>query len=369
MSLNEPTTINSGSMKPQEHPRVSRKPKRRGKRGDIHIYKPLGSTTYWINFSAPGKGRKRSNTGKQTEADARIFAAEVGRMVGLANSDDLDDQRRLLEIARELLGGLPALEHEAAHITATKNLPTVRECFTRELTAMSHNTTGDDRHLKADSITRVADVVNDFVIFLSEQSVNLADAPLNRIGSEHVRGFLDDLKKKGYSGKTRLFARDRIRAMLGHAVDKGLLPVNPASVKQIGRLKFDTSSIRKGFNEKQISAIFNAAAKSPEKWLSRTARLALFTGQRAGDICAMQWDNIKDFDGLLPTITITQIKTGVTVVIPIATPLHRLLKAIPRAERTGYIIDEQVAAGYAGKYRNIFNRPWRALLNGLDLAG
>jgi len=344
------------------------KAQKRGRKGEVHVFKPAGSTVFWVRYTVNGE-RKRQNTGKTSEAEARIFAAQVGRMVGLANSDNLDEKRRLLEIARELLRDMPELETEAAHLTTTKNLPTVREWFTRELDAMRQNTSGDDRELKAVSIVRVATVVDNFLAYLKSQSVDLSAAPLNRLGPDDVKGFLSDYKAKGYSGKSRLFARDRIRALLGHAVDKGLLPVNPASVKQIGRLKFDSASIRQPFNEAQLPAVLAAAAKSSVPWVYLSAMLALFTGQRAGDIVAMRWEDIKDFDGSLPTIAIKQQKTGNALVIPIAEPLRHALKAIPKAARTGYILGEKIAAAYAGKFPNIFHRPWRELLNGLDLAG
>ena len=341
---------------------------KRGKKGEVHVYQPAGSATFWVRYTVNGQ-RQRQNTGKATEGEARIFAAQVGRMVGLATSDDLDEKRRLLEIARELLRGIPELETEAAHLTATKNLPTAQEWFTRELDAMRQNTSGDDRELKAVSIARVGQVVDDFLAYLKGQAVDLAAAPLNRIGPDDVKGFLADYKTKGYSGKSRLFARDRIRALLGHATDKGLLPVNPASGKQVGRLKFDTASIRQPFNEAQLAAVIAAAAKSPEKWLYLTAMLGLYTGQRAGDVCALRWEDAKDFDGPLPTIALTQQKTGNALVMPIAEPLRHALKAIPKAERTGDLIGQKIGDAYAQGRRRNFIRGWRDLLNAVELAG
>lgn len=344
------------------------KAQKRRKKGEVHVFQPAGSTAYWVRYTVNGV-RKRQNTGKTSEAEARIFAAQVGRMVGLANSDNLDEKRRLLEICRELLRDMPELETEAAHLTATKNLPTVREWFTRELDAMRHNTTGDDRELKAASITRVGQVVEDFIAYLKAQPVNLADAPLNRIGPDDVKGFLTDLKGKGYSGKSRLFARDRVRGMFGHAADKGLLTVNPASIKQLGRLKFDAGSIRQAFTEAQTAAVIEAAFKLPEKWVYLSAMLALFTGQRAGDIVTMRWEDVKDFDGSLPTIAVRQQKTGNAVTIPIAEPLRLALAAVPKAKRIGCLLGDDIASAYAGRYRNLFHRPWRELLNAVDLPG
>jgi integrase len=341
---------------------------KRGRKGEVHVFKPAGSATFWLRYTVNGK-RHRQNTGKTSEGEARIFGAHVGRMVGMANSDNLDEKRRLLEIARELLCGIPELETEAAHLTATKNLPTVREWFTRELDAMRQNTSGDDRQLKAASLRRVGDVVRDFLAYLEAQPVDLAAAPLNRIGPDDVKGFLADLKAKGYSGKSRLFARDRVRGFLGHAVDKGLLTVNPATARQLGRLKFDAASIRQPFTETQLAAVLEAAAQSSERWVYLSAMLAVFTGQRAGDIVAMRWEDVKDFDGSLPTIAVRQQKTGNTVLIPIAEPLRRALAAVPKQERTGYILGQEIFESYTKHYRNLFHRPWRDLLNRLDLAG
>jgi integrase len=321
-----------------------------------------------VRYTVNGK-RKRKNTGKATEAEARIFAAQVSRMVGLASSDSLEEKRRLLEIASELLRNIPGLDTEVTHLTAAKNLPTVREWFTRELDAMRQNTDGDDRELKATSIARVGHLVKDFLAYLKAQPVNLADAPLNRIGPDEVKGFLSDYKAKGYSGKSRFFARDRIRAILGHATDRGLLTVKPASAKQVGRLKFDTASIRRPFNEAQLAAVLDAAEKFPEKWLRLTALLGLFTGQRAGDVCALKWEDVKDFDGPLPTISLTQQKTGNALVLPIARPLRRSLEAIPKSKRSGYIVGQKIGEAYTQGRRRNFNRGWRDLLNGLDLAG
>ncbi|MEI6084549.1 MAG: tyrosine-type recombinase/integrase [Verrucomicrobiota bacterium] len=341
---------------------------KRGKKGTVHVYQPAGSATYWLRYTVNGK-RTRQNTGKPTEAEARIFAAQVGRMVGLANSDNLDDKRRLLEIARELLRALPELETEAAHLTAGKNLPTVREWFTRELDALRQNTSGDDRELTAKSITRMSQVVKDFLAYLKGQAVDLAAAPLNRLGPDDIKGFLTDLKTKGYSGVSRLYARDRIRAMLGHATDKGLLPVNPASVKQVGRLKFDTTSIRQPFNEKQLAAVLAAAEAAPKPWLYLAAMLGVFTGQRAGDVCAMRWEEIKDFDGPLPTIALKQQKSGNALVIPIAEPLRRALRAVPKEKRTGFFVGQEIGESYATGHTRRFGAGWRNLLDSLDLAG
>lgn len=346
------------------------KTKRRGRKGEVHLFKPAGATSWWIRYTADGK-RHRANTGKENEAEARIFAANVGRMVDLANSDNLDEKRRLLDICRELLREMPELQAEAA-LVGNMEPPATRTYFSRELDAMRQNTSGDDRAVKATSVDRVRHVIDDFVAFLAARPVNLADAPINRVGSDDVRAFLAHYKAKGYSGSSRKFALARIRAVFGHAVDAGVLTVNPATAKRVakgGRLKFDAESIRQAFNPCQIAAVLKAAKESSEPWLLRSALLGLFTGQRVGDIMRMKWEDVRDFNGLLPTIHLVQQKTGGALVIPIAEPLRRELATVPRSERVGYLLGDKIAIAYAGSYRNLFHRPWRALLNHLDLAG
>jgi integrase len=81
----------------------------------------------------------------------------------------------------------------------------------------------------------------------------------------------------------------------------------------------------------------------------------------------MRWQDVKDLDGPLATISLTQQKTGSAVTIPIAEPLRAALKAIPKAERTGYLLGD-VAAAYVEGRRRRFIRAWRDLLDAVPLA-
>ena len=75
------------------------KRRRRGENGAVHVYRPPGSQTWWVRYTIDGAQHRR-NSGHADEAQARIYAATVARMVGMASSESLDEQRRLLEIAR-----------------------------------------------------------------------------------------------------------------------------------------------------------------------------------------------------------------------------------------------------------------------------
>jgi integrase len=372
MSFNGTTSerlpLVSALVSSREQRPARKRTQKRGRKGEVHLFRPTRSDTFWVRYTVNGE-RHRRNTGKESEADARIFAAQVARAVGLANSDDLDEKRRLLEICRELMQDIPELEAAAAQLTATRHLPTTRAWFDRELGSMRQNRSGDDRQLKAATIARVAQVLNDFLAFLKAQPMNLSDEPLSRIAPDDIRGFLADYKAKGYSGSSRKFALARIRAGFGRAVDSGFLLINPASVKQVGRMKFDSDSIRQPFNPQQVAALLANAAQSSERWLYLSAMLGLFTGQRAGDICAMRWEDVKDCESSLSTIHVVQQKSGNAIAIPIAEPLRMVLQKIQKPERRGYLLGDKIAPAYlAGRHRN-WIRGWRDLLNSVDLAG
>lgn len=339
--------------------------RRRSNNGRANIYKPPGGQTWWVRYTINGV-QKRRNTGHTDESQARIFAATTARMVGLAQSESLDEKQRLLEIATDLVKGIRELDAKSASLVREK-MPTVRQWFTRHFDEIKNGTNGDDRHLKPGSVQRIQTVHDSWLTHLDGLPVKLADTPLNRIGPDEVKGFLAVAKQLGFSGSTRRYALARIRAVFGRAVDQGLLVTNPASVKQMGRLKFDDKSIRRAFNPQQIAVILEAADAFPARWMKLSAMLGLFTGQRAGDICAMRWEDLRNLDSTLPTITITQQKRGTIVVIPIAQPLLQALLSVPVAERKGRLLGD-VGEFYVKGLRRRFIRPWRDLIEKVKLA-
>jgi hypothetical protein len=104
--------------------------RRRGEKGGVQIYKPPGGQTWWIRYTKDGRQHRR-NTGHVEEGQARIFAATVERMLGFAQSGSLDEKQRLLEIAEELIGEIRDLKGKTVQLGKDRNVPTVREWFTR----------------------------------------------------------------------------------------------------------------------------------------------------------------------------------------------------------------------------------------------
>jgi integrase len=343
--------------------------KRRGNRGEVHLYQPADTDIWWVRYTL-NKKLVRKSTGTTDKGEAELFRGNVARMLGMASSDSLDQQRRLLETLREIIKGIPELESAAALLGGNgRNVPTTRTWFTKAIEDLKHNTTGDDRTVKPQSIRRMEQVHQDWLKYLAGLPVKLTDEPLNRIGPDEVRGFLAQLKEQGFSGTSRRYALARIRAVFGRGVDRGFLVVNPCSAKQVGRLRFEANSIRRGFNPKQVGAILTAAETSPLPWLKLSALLGLFTGQRASDICAMRWEDIRDLDGSLPLIHVRQQKTGTAITLPIAEPLRAELLRVPVKNRTGHLLPETIANAYADGRKRMFQTRWRTLLDNLDLVG
>ncbi len=135
--------------------------------------------------------------------------------------------------------------------------------------------------------------------------------------------------------------------LLGFAVDRGLRADNPAvRVKKLRATKsyepwpdVAIERFRKGANPRMVWAL----------------DLALHTGQRRGDVLAMQWRHINE--GL---IWVVQAKTGDRLAIPIHQHLADVLDQIPREHM--FIVHRQDGRPYtASGFHSIFYREKKRL--------
>lgn len=104
----------------------------------------------------------------------------------------------------------------------------------------------------------------------------------------------------------------------------------------------------------------------PER-LRRPLLLALYTGQRSGDVLRMRWS---DYDG--NGIQVVQEKTGARVWIPCHSTLKAALETWKQARSSVYIITDSRGQPYRPKaFQSIFSREMRlhAALNGLVFHG
>ncbi|WP_158295635.1 tyrosine-type recombinase/integrase [Crenalkalicoccus roseus] len=140
--------------------------------------------------------------------------------------------------------------------------------------------------------------------------------PLDRIGHLRVRelgrrqilAIRDAIAATRGYGAATAFGRV-VGAFLAWALDRGWIEHNPAS-----RLRSLPGGSLPAWSDAQIA---EALARLPEH-LRRVVVLAVHTGQRRGDLCAMTWSA---YDGQV--IRVRQQKTGA----PLAIPVHPELRA------------------------------------------
>lgn len=134
---------------------------------------------------------------------------------------------------------------------------------------------------------------------------------------------------------------DTIRMLINFAIDREMMTVNPAS----GVKKLKTGDGWEAWPQNKIEK-----ARNELTGVCRTAfMLALYTGQRKGDVLDMEWADIAG-----DQILVTQSKTGKELVIPIHPTLQDELSKAPRK-------GPAIAARRDGDHLTVsgFNRMWR----------
>jgi integrase len=149
--------------------------------------------------------------------------------------------------------------------------------------------------------------------------LKVADAPPRSVTRRDILAARDAMARTRGVGAATAFGRIT-SSLFGWAQDRGWVDFNPAA-----RLRALPGGSLPAWSEQQIAT---ALAALPED-LRRVVVLALHTGQRRGDLCAMTW---AAYDGA--TIRLRQAKTGTALVLPVHPDLRRELEAW-KAERTG----------------------------------
>ena len=141
---------------------------------------------------------------------------------------------------------------------------------------------------------------------------NIDPAALKRV---HIIEMREKLQDKPTDANRKL---GFLSVLLEHAIDIGWLTHNPA----LGVTKLEpTGRIRKPWPVQLIEA-FRATATGRDLLIFE---MLIGTGQRIGDVLAMQWGHI-DGDG----IAVKQSKTGAALFIPFTDRLRRFIASAPR---------------------------------------
>lgn len=160
--------------------------------------------------------------------------------------------------------------------------------------------------------------------YLSEIGAAYGNTPLAAFEQRATRGELllwrDRVALKSPSTAQQLIAN--FRRLLSFAVDRGLLEQNILSkVKSIYQV--DRSGII--WTDEQVKAVLAAATPAAQ----RVIRLALYTGQRQGDLIAWKWSDYQN-----EMLHLRQSKTGSRVTLPVSAGLAELLASFPRQAET-----------------------------------
>ena len=165
----------------------------------------------------------------------------------------------------------------------------------------------------------------DYVKQIGKIEQCFGDAPLKALADPRTRGvFLDWRDELALTSKRQAdYAWQVLKLILNWAKDRGRITVNPC--ERGGRVYHGTRVDFVWSTEDEAAFLDHAPVH-----LHLPLLLALWTGQRQGDLLRLPWSA---YDG--STIRLRQSKTGARVVIPVGAPLKAALDA---AKKHGPII-------------------------------
>lgn len=208
----------------------------------------------------------------------------------------------------------PAFVDEYAKAHASRKTPPVGTFF--GLIAEYRSAT-DFRQLAAS--TR-----HSYGAYLKLIEVEFGDMPIAALADKRVRGeFKSWRDKMAATPRKADLAWTVLARVLSFAKDRGRIDTNPC--ERGGRLHSGNRADRI-WSDEQLAKILDTANQS----LKLAINLALWTGQRQGDLLALRWT---DYDGI--AIRLVQSKTGRPVVVPVATGAEGIARSNP-AKKSSY---------------------------------
>lgn len=158
---------------------------------------------------------------------------------------------------------------------------------------------------------------SDYKKLLRAISAEFGDFPIAGLAEKQARGIFMDWRDKLAKRSRRQadYAWSVLARVLSWSLDRGLSPANPC--EKGGKLYSGTRAEKVWTDEDE--AAFKRVASPP---LRLALMLALWTGQRQGDLLRLPWSA---YDGT--TIRLKQGKTGARVTVPVGGPLKAELDA------------------------------------------
>jgi integrase len=147
--------------------------------------------------------------------------------------------------------------------------------------------------------------------------------PLSALKDPRIRGdFKTWRDRMASTPRAADYAWTVLARVLSVAKDRGRITINPC--ERGGRL-YSGGRAEKVWTEHDLSKLFALASKP----MYRAVMIALWTGQRQGDLLRLTW---AAYDG--KTIKLVQSKTKRNIVIPVSSTLRAILKETPKVSTT-----------------------------------
>jgi integrase len=180
-----------------------------------------------------------------------------------------------------------------------------------------------------------ASTVHAYASYIKLIETEFGDLPIAALADPRVRGEFNAWRDRFAATPRKAdYAWTTLARILSVAKDRGLISVNPCAGG--GRL-YAADRTDKFWSEADVAKVLAVAGPG----LQLAIVLALWTGQRQGDLLRLPWSG---YDGA--KVRLQQGKTGRRVVIPVGEPLRVMLDGADR--RSPLILT------------NTFGRPWTA---------
>lgn len=222
-----------------------------------------------------------------------------------------------------------------------RDAPTLREAFEEYLSLPTRTKAKRPKSAKTIHEYRLQ-----FEAYLGEWH-NRKITSLTRAEIERKQNYLAN--NNGYYVANRVVAM--LKAVLNVAMDNGQIKANPAA-----RLtKFEEVARDRFLQADELPKFWEALEAEPSEKIRDFLKIALFTGQRRGNVATMKWSDVNLESGVW---TIPQTKTG-RHVVPLIGPAIEILKRRAASKGAGdYVFPGRHGDGYLQDPM----RQWREIL-------
>ncbi|MCQ1549842.1 MAG: tyrosine-type recombinase/integrase [Candidatus Accumulibacter phosphatis] len=248
------------------------------------------------------------------------------------------------EIAWVKLGAFPEMTVEKAQAEAERilgefatgaNPAQARRTFKAEPTLTEFFTEYGTRHGNKLAVWR--DMQQRFRDYLQKP---LGDKKLTAINRAMIARVLSDVEKAGKAAATVRLVRALASGMFSKAIEWGYLDANPAhGVKVAGRVVTRDRFLQPD----ELPRFFAALAEEPSIAMRDFILLALLTGARRANVCAMHW---REIDLTAGNWRLPVTKNGTPQTVTLCPEAVEILKARQEATAGGFVFPGTGATGH-----------------------